>query len=94
MSRSAKKGPYIYEKLYKWAADESLGTAQKPIHTYARWSVIPPQLVNKWVEIHNGKGFTMVFIKEDMVGHLLGEFASTRTFKGHGQIVKRLMTKT
>lgn len=94
MSRSTVKGPYVAASLLKKANDPKLGTADSPIRTWARSSQIPPELVGKWMEIHNGRKFIRVFISEDMVGHRLGEFAPTRTFHGHGKIVKRTMTKT
>lgn len=94
MSRSSHKGPFISARLVKKANNPSLGTADSPIRTWARASQIFPELVGKWMEIHNGRKFIRVFINEDMVGHRLGEFAPTRTFHGHGQVVKRLMTKT
>jgi len=56
--------------------------------------MIHPDFVGKWAEIHTGRDFAKVFLREDMVGHRFGEFAVTRKFRGHGQVVKRLMTKT
>ncbi len=94
MSRSSIKGPYVYEKLI--AKIEKLKAAGKkePIKTWARNSQIPPEFVGYTFAIHNGKVFKEVFITEDMVGHRLGEFSLTRTFRGHGRIVKRTLTKT
>lgn len=94
MSRSSKKGPYVDPKLLKKVAQEDIGTQNKPIRTWARNSQIPPEFVGKWFEIHNGRKFVKVFINEDMVGHRLGEFAPTRTFHGHGKVVKRIIEKT
>lgn len=94
MSRSAKKGPYIDAKLLiKVAKMVSLGK-KSPIKTWARASQIPPEFVGHTFQVHNGNKFIDVFISETMVGHRLGEFSPTRTFRGHGAIVKRTMEKT
>lgn len=90
MSRSSKKGPYIDEKLLKKVEKG----VPEPIKTWARASQIPPEFVGKRFSVHNGKNFLEVFVTEDMVGHRLGEFAPTRIFRGHGQVVKRTMEKT
>lgn len=89
MARSSKKGPYIDKKLLIKVAKE-----KGPIKTWARNSQIPPEFVGHTFQVHNGNKFIDVFITEAMVGHRLGEFAPTRTFKGHGAIVKRTMEKT
>ena len=90
MSRSLKKGPFIDEKLLK-----KLERGDKePIKTWARSSQIPPQFVGHRFAVHNGRDFLEVFITEDMVGHRLGEFSKTRTFRGHGRMVKRIASKT
>jgi len=91
MSRSIKKGPYIDEKLLKKVKKVKKG---EPIKTWARASQIPPEFVGHTFLIHNGKIFNQVFISEAMVGHRLGEFSPTRTFRGHGKIVKRIIKKT
>lgn len=93
MSRSTKKGPYVDENLLK-KISKSMGLKGSPIKTWARSSMIPPEFVGKYFSVHNGRVFIDVFVTEDMVGHRLGEFAPTRTFRGHGQIVKRTMEKT
>lgn len=93
MSRSAKKGPYVDEKLVKKVAS-GLGDKKSPIKTWARSSTISPDFVGKYFSVHNGRAFLEVFVTEDMVGHALGEFAPTRTFRGHGQVVKRIIEKT
>ncbi len=93
MSRSSKKGPYVDEKLLK-RAKEGKGEKGKPIKTWARQSQIAPEFVGKYFKVHNGRTFLNVFVTEDMVGHRLGEFAQTRTFRGHGQVVKRIIEKT
>ena len=91
MSRSSKKGPYIDANIQKKLAKVS---ASDVIKTYARKSQIAPEFVGHNFSIHNGHKFINVYITEDMVGHYLGEFAPTRTFKGHGRIVKRVLEKT
>lgn len=93
MSRSSKKGPYLDTNLVKKVA-MGLGNKENPIKTWSRNSQISPEFVGKYFEVHNGRIFISVFVMEDMVGHRLGEFAPTRTFRGHGQIVKRVLEKT
>lgn len=90
MSRSTKKGPYIDPKLAKKVATSGTDSTK----TYARNSQIPPEFVGKKISVHNGRKFVDIFITEEMVGHYLGEFAPTRTFRGHGRIVKRVIEKT
>ena len=91
MSRSSKKGPYIDANLVKKIATVPSSTA---IVTYARKSQISPEFIGHNFSVHNGKKFVNVFVTEDMVGHYLGEFSPTRTFKGHGRVVKRVIEKT
>lgn len=94
MSRSAAKGPYIDPKLLaKVMKAQSTGT-KAPIKTWARDCSIPPEFVGVTFLVHNGKIHKEVFVSEGMVGHKLGEFSPTRTFRGHGKIVKRTLTKT
>ncbi len=93
MARSNKKGPDVDETLLK-RVKSGMGDKAKPIKTWARNSQIPPVFVGKYFKVHNGKVFLDVFVTEDMVGHRLGEFAPTRTFRGHGQVVKRIIEKT
>ena len=93
MSRSSKKGPYVDQKLMK-KVKSGMGEKGKPIKTWARASQIPPEFVGKYFSVHNGRSFIEVYVIEDMVGHRLGEFAPTRTFRGHGQVVKRIIEKT
>jgi small subunit ribosomal protein S19 len=93
MARSSKKGPYIDSNLIK-KVTAGMGDKGNPIKTWARSSQIPPEFVGKYFQVHNGRVFLEVFVTEDMVGQRLGEFAPTRHFKGHGQIVKRTMEKT
>ncbi len=94
MSRSSKKGPYVDQKLLKKVlAQKKLGQ-KVPIKTWARASMISPEFVGHTFQVHNGKLFIDVFVTEAMVGHRLGEFAPTRTFRGHGKVVKRIISKT
>lgn len=93
MSRSTKKGPYVDAKLIKKVAS-GMGEKGKPIQTWARGSQISPDFVGRYFKVHNGRTFIEVFVTEDMVGHRLGEFSQTRTFRGHGQVVKRTIEKT
>lgn len=83
------KAPYIDQKLMA-----KVGKKMNPIKTWARNSQIPPEFVGTTFQIHDGHKFVDIFINESMVGHRLGEFAPTRTFRGHGAIVKRTMEKT
>jgi len=93
MGRSSKKGPYVDLNLLK-KISSGMGTKEVPIKTWSRNSQIPPDFVGKYFQVHNGRIFVDVFISEDMVGHRLGEFSPTRTFRGHGEIVKRTLEKT
>lgn len=93
MARSSKKGPMIDEKLMLKVKKMASGT-KAPIKTWARASQIPPEFVGFTFQVHNGNKFIDVFVSENMVGHRLGEFSPTRTFRGHGAIVKRTMDKT
>ncbi len=90
MSRSSKKGPFVDQNLINKINKK----VAEPIRTWSRGSQIPPEFVGHTFEIHNGKKFIKTYITEDMVGHYLGEFAPTRTFKGHGRVVKRVLEKT
>jgi len=84
VSRSLKKGPYVDEKvLRKVMRQKELG-GRDPIKTWARACTVIPDFVGHVFLVHNGRSFERVFITEDMVGHKLGEFAPTRTFRGHG----------
>ena len=84
MSRSLKKGPFVDAKLYLKVQRMNEGGAKQPIKTWARACTIVPEFVGHTFMVHNGKQHTKVFVTEDMVGHKLGEFAPTRTFRGHG----------
>jgi small subunit ribosomal protein S19 len=84
MGRSLKKGPYIDAKLIKKIKDvETKGEKRKVIKTWSRRSTIIPEMVGLTIAVYNGRKFIPVFISENMVGHRLGEFSPTRTFKGH-----------
>jgi small subunit ribosomal protein S19 len=84
MGRSLKKGPYIDAKLMKKIKDvETQGEKRKVIKTWSRRSTIIPEMVGLTIAVYNGRKFIPVFISENMVGHRLGEFSPTRTFKGH-----------
>ena len=83
MARSVKKGPYIDEKLLKKVSLMAKEKKKKVIKTWSRRSVIAPEFVGQTLAIHNGKQFIPVFISENMVGHKLGEFSPTRTFRVH-----------
>lgn len=94
MSRSSKKGPYVDAKLLKKVLAQKESGQRTPIKTWARASQIPPDFVGHRFAIHNGRVFIEAFITEEMVGHRLGELSPTRTFRGHGAIVKRIIEKT
>ncbi len=94
MGRSIKKGPYIDPKLLKKVMKQKQMGDKSPIKTWARSCEISPEFVGHTMAIHNGKNFITVFILEGMVGHRLGEFAPTRTFRNHGRVVAREISKT
>jgi len=83
MGRSIKKGPFVEEKLLKKVYKQKETGDKEPIRTWSRSSTIIPEFVSHTFLVHNGKSFNKVFIVEDLVGHKLGEFAPTRTFRGH-----------
>jgi small subunit ribosomal protein S19 len=84
MSRSTKKGPYIDEKLLMKVQKMIKSGDKKPLKTWARRSTISPEFVGVTMSVYNGRKFIPVYITENMVGHKLGEFSPTRTFKKHG----------
>lgn len=94
MTRSLKKGPYIDQKLLKKVMTQKETNDSKAIQTWARACQIPPEFVGHKFAVHNGRKFLDVFVSEAMVGHRLGEFSPTRTFKGHGTVTKRTADKT
>ena len=83
MSRSSKKGPYFEASLMKKVQSMVKQEKKKPIKTWSRRSTIFPEFVGLTFEVHNGKTFINVYVTEDMIGHKLGEFSSTRNFKQH-----------
>jgi small subunit ribosomal protein S19 len=83
MGRSLKKGPYVDEKVLQKVGKQIDSGSREPIKTWARRCTIIPEFVGVTFLVHNGKTFNKVFVTEDMVGHKLGEFSLTRTFKGH-----------
>jgi len=84
MPRSVKKGPYVDEKLLSRIQEMNKSSQKRVLKTWARRSTITPDFVGHTLAIHNGQRFFPVFISENMVGHKLGEFSPTRTFRGHG----------
>ena len=84
MTRSAKKGPYVDEKLFRKVMQLKATDVNSVIRTWSRDCTIVPEFVGQRFEVHNGKMFQSVYVSEDMVGHKLGEFSPTRTFRGHG----------
>ena len=83
MGRSLKKGPFVEERLMKRIDDMNAANEKKVIKTWSRASTIFPEMVGHTIAVHDGRKHVPVFISEDMVGHRLGEFAPTRTYKGH-----------
>lgn len=94
MSRSSKKGPFVDPKLLAKVMKQKQAGDKSGIKTWSRACVISPDFVGHTFLVHQGKNFVEVYVNESMVGHRLGEFAPTRTFRGHGRVVKRTMTKT
>lgn len=84
MSRSTKKGPAVDAKLLKKVEALNRSGEKTVIKTWARWSTILPQMVGLTIGVHNGRRHVPIYITENMVGHKLGEFSLTRTFRGHG----------
>ena len=85
MSRSLKKGPYVDLRLLKRVEDMNKVNEKKVLKSWSRASTIYPQMVGHTIAVHDGRKHVPVYITEDMVGHKLGEFAPTRTFRGHGR---------
>ena len=83
MSRSSKKGVFVDERLLGKVRDAQQKKDRRPIKTWSRRSTITPDFVGATLSVHNGKSFQTVFVSENMVGHKIGEFAPTRTFKKH-----------
>ena len=84
MARSLKKGPFVDDHLMKKVEAMNATAERKVIKTWSRRSTITPEMVGHTLAVYNGKKFIPVYVTENMVGHKLGEFAATRTFRGHG----------
>jgi small subunit ribosomal protein S19 len=93
MSRSLKKGPFVDGHLLKKVETAQATRDKKPIKTWSRRSMILPEFIGLTIAVHNGKQHVPVYINENMVGHKLGEFALTRTFKGHAADKKATVAK-
>src|SRR5436309_14794400 len=87
MSRSVKKGPFIHESLKKKIDLMNQRNEKKVVKTWSRASMVSPTMVGHTIGVHDGRRHVPVFITENMVGHRLGEFAPTRTFRGHGRAI-------
>ena len=83
MSRSAKKGPYVEERLMSRIEEMNTSGSKRMVKTWSRASTVFPEMVGHTIAVHDGRKHVPVFISEQMVGHKLGEFAPTRTFRGH-----------
>lgn len=94
MSRSISKGPYIDAKLLKKVMAQKEANKKEPIKTWARACQISPEFVGHTFLVHQGKNFINVYVSESMVGHRLGEFAPTRTFRAHGKMTEKSAAKT
>lgn len=89
MGRSLKKGPYIEESLISKITKMNVGNEKRVIKTWSRRSTIFPQMVGHTIAVYDGRKHVPIYVTEDMVGHKLGEFAPTRTFRGHGSHTDR-----
>jgi small subunit ribosomal protein S19 len=83
MTRSIKKGPFVDDHLYRKVEALNSGGEKRVIKTWSRRSTIVPEFLGHTIAVHNGKQFVPVYVQENMVGHKLGEFAPTRTYRGH-----------
>ncbi|MCH7620120.1 MAG: 30S ribosomal protein S19 [Candidatus Marinimicrobia bacterium] len=93
MPRSIKKGPYVEERLMKRIQELNTSRSKKVIQTWSRRTTIPPDFVGHTIAVHNGMKFIPIYVSENMVGHKLGEFAPTRTFRGHSGTKKDSSSK-
>ncbi len=84
MARSLKKGPYVFHKLEKKVLANVAADSKSVIKTWSRATMITPDFVGQTIGVHNGRSFVPVYVTENMVGHKLGEFSPTRSFRGHG----------
>jgi small subunit ribosomal protein S19 len=89
MSRSLKKGPFVSDKLLSKVENLNAKNEKQVIKTWSRASTILPQMIGHTIAVHNGRQHVPVYVTEQMVGHKLGEFAPTRTFKGHAKSDKK-----
>ncbi len=89
MSRSQKKGPFVDEKLFRKVQKQAEAGSKEPIKTWARACTVVPEFIGYTFMVHNGRQHMKVLITDDMVGHKLGEFAATRTFRGHAGAKKK-----
>lgn len=94
MSRSTSKGPYVEEKLLIKVQKATMSGDKKPIKTWSRRSTVTPEFIGITFAVYNGRKFIPVYVTENMVGHKLGEFSLTRTFKKHGAATEISMDKT
>jgi small subunit ribosomal protein S19 len=94
MGRSLKKGPYVEARLLTRVEELNRGRQKKVLRTWSRRSVIVPEFVGHTLAVHNGKKFIPVYVTENMVGHRLGEFALTRSFRAHGAAEKASASPT
>jgi small subunit ribosomal protein S19 len=93
MPRSLKKGPYVHPKLLKKIDELNRTRDKRVVRTWSRASTVTPEFVGHTLAVHNGNKFIPIFITENMVGHKIGEFAPTRTFRGHGGKLAERTTK-
>lgn len=89
MGRSIKKGPYVDDNLMKKVAAQNTASSKRVIKTWARASTVVPDMIGHTIAVHDGRRHVPIYITEEMVGHKLGEFAPTRTFRGHGDKTER-----
>ncbi|MDB4673481.1 30S ribosomal protein S19 [Verrucomicrobiales bacterium] len=89
MGRSLKKGPFVDQKLLEKIDAQNDAKSKRPIKTWSRRSMVTPDFVGHTFMVHNGKDFISVYVTENMVGHKLGEFSSTRKFLAHGSLTKK-----
>ncbi len=94
MGRSLKKGPYVEEKLFERIEELNRVRQKKVLKTWSRRSTVMPEFVGHTLAVHNGRKFIPVYVTENMVGHRLGEFALTRTFRAHGSAEKATTSPT
>jgi small subunit ribosomal protein S19 len=94
MGRSLKKGPFVDDALFERIEELNRGRQKKVLRTWSRRSTVLPEFVGHTIAVHNGKKFIPVYVTENMVGHRLGEFAPTRSFRAHGQAEKASASPT